>query len=312
MSKIQQSVSRAFSLSTDPRINYHVTYKGAASLMTGIYETGELESAKFYSKPKIGDDESTKLGIIYGEVMISPYIIDSGVSSSNNDPNQILRTYRFIAGDEATEGIVTPTGPGGTPLQNIYYKDPNGQPQPIVNSDGRPSLGNTILATALGTAITSIPKIWDAIKGTSPNKTARVDPVTGKPIPTAGQQTVKEIAAQIPIGELSDVDDAGRSAGDVLTWDPNKNNWVAKSINELVGSSVFSGETEICGGEGGSGGSGGQGGSSTQEPYTTSNSQNAVQVSPDCFNALQPIEYGYYKADGTSVSLGTIDRKSVV
>jgi hypothetical protein len=258
MADILKSVSSAFANTSDARIDYHVVEKGSASLITGVYDQTDPFTQGFYRKPDItGTGDTTKLALIYGQAMITPFLVDAGVSSSTNDPSSILTTYRFITGDGTNSGI--PNGPNGSPLENIYIKDPNGIPQPVVNDSGQPSLGNVILASALGAAISSAPKLWNALTSSSTAKTGTVDPITGKPILSAEAQKAAATAAQISIGQLSDVSDAGKGQDYVLTYDATQLKWVPKSFNELTGG-VF-GSSTICGGAGGTGGSGGAGGS---------------------------------------------------
>lgn len=116
MADIVETVSRAFASTRDIRQNYTTTYLGSSSLLSGSYDTNGSQAAGFYQRPDItGNGDSAKLAIIYGEVMITPYLIDAGVESSTNDPASILKTYRFITGDGENSGI--PNGPNGTPLE---------------------------------------------------------------------------------------------------------------------------------------------------------------------------------------------------
>ena len=257
MANIQKSVSSAFANNRDARIDYHIVEKGSASLITGIYDQTDPFTQGFYRKPDITQvGESAKAGLIYGEVMITPYVRDVGVESSTNDAGSILKTYRFITGEGQNSGV--PVGPNGSPLENVYIRDANGVPQPVVDSAGKPSMGNVLLASALGSAITSLPKIWDAIKGTTTAKTPNVDPVTGKTIPSATEQAATKAAAQIPLGKLTDVNDAGKGDNYVLTYDAKAGMWVAKPINTAISDAV--GSTTVTGGAGGAGGAGGNGG----------------------------------------------------
>jgi hypothetical protein len=257
MANIQKSVSSAFANTRDARIDYHVVEKGSASLITGIYDQTDPFTQGFYRKPDITEvGSSAKAGLIYGEVMITPYVRDVGVESSVNDAASILKTYRFITGEGQNSGI--PVGPNGSPLENVYIRDANGIPQPVVDSAGKPSMGNIVLASALGAAITSAPKIWDAIKGTSTAKTPNVDPVTGKTIPSATEQAATKAAAQIPLGKLTDVNDSEKGDNYVLTYDAKSSMWVAKPINTAFSNAI--GPTTVTGGSGGAGGAGGNGG----------------------------------------------------
>lgn len=287
MADIIKSVTQAFAKTRDARIDYHIVEKGSASLLTGIYDQVDPATQGFYRKPDItGDGETTKLGVIYGEVMITPFVIDAGVESSTNDAGSILKTYRFITGEGENSGV--PIGPNGTPLENVYIRDENGIPQPVVDSDGRPTLSNVILASALGSAITSLPKIWDAIKGSTPAtaKTGSVDPVTGKAIPSAEQQAANAIAAKIPLGQLTDVNDAGKGDNFVLTYDARAGMWVAKPFNTAVAGAL--GNTTVTGGGGGAGGNGGAGGAGG-----AGGDAGGVTPSPDptCYPETSYVEY---------------------
>ena len=329
MANIQKSVTRAFQ-SSDTKINYNIVEKGSSSLLTGIYGEDSDVAAGFYRKPDItGNGEETKLALYYGEVMTTPYLVDAGVNSSTNDPSSILKTYRFITGDGTNEGI--PVGPNGTPLENIYIPNANGQPTPVVDSNGRPSLQNVILASALGSAITSVPKIWDAIKGAAPatSQTKTVDPVTGKPLPSTTEKAATTIGKNLALGELTNVSETGKAQDYALVYDTTQQKWVPKSINELVGS-AFSGTT-ICGGSGGSGGTGGSGSSgassggagATRDPdpfYTTSlltggspisvanqlNVTSLVMTAEDIAAARPTLTVGYINSVGDDETLGTI------
>lgn len=259
MADIIKTVSSAFSKTRNARIDYNIVEKGSASLITGIYDQTDPAVNGFYRKPDItGDGETTKLGVIYGEVMITPFVTDAGVESSTNDAASILKTYRFITGEGTNAGI--PVGPNGTPLENVYIRDENNIPQPVVNSDGRPSLGNIVLASALGGAIASAPKIWDLIKADTPEtaKTSTVDPVTGAPISSATEKAAAAVAANIALGKLTDVNDSGKGDNFILTYNASSGMWVAKSLNEAFGNAI--GPVTVTGGKGGTGGTGGPGG----------------------------------------------------
>lgn len=296
MADIQKSVSRAFQ-SSDAKINYNIVEKGSSSLLTGIYDAESDVAAGFYKKPDItGSGEETKLAVYYGEVMTTPYLVDAGVSSSTNDPASILKTYRFITGDGTNEGI--PIGPNGTPLENVYIPDANGNPTPIIDSNGRPSLQNVVLASALGSAITSIPKIWDAIKGAAPatSQTKTVDPITGKPLASTTEKAATTVGSALALGQLSDVNDVNKAQDYALVYDPTQQKWVSKSINTLVGS-VFS-STTICGGDGGAGGA--SGGAVNQA------GPNCFSIATQRFQELKDLDYGFIDNTGASITLGTM------
>ena len=176
MANIIDAVSSAFDTTKDIRINYNVAEKGSASLLTGVFEQSFPQAKKFYSSPDIVNSEETKLAIIYGKTMISSYLVDAGVESSTNDPANILRTYRFVVGDGETGGVVT--GPNGSPLENIYIIDKNKAPVPVVDSDGRPTVGDVVLASVLGGAISSIPNIWNTIFNNSKSDPTKNSPVS--------------------------------------------------------------------------------------------------------------------------------------
>ena len=122
-------------------------------------------------------------------------------------------------------------------------------------------MGNVLLASLLGSAITSAPKIWDLIAGSPTDQTKRVDPVTGKPLPTADDQKAASAAGKLKIGQLSDVNDTNKKNLDVLVYDAASGIWVTKNLHDLLESTgALSGDT-VCGGDGGNGGDGGHGGS---------------------------------------------------
>ena len=261
MADIIKAVSSAFASTKDTLINYHIVEAGASSLLTGIYNSQDDVTTGFYKAPDItGGGTTTKLALIYGEVMITPYLIDAGVSSSTNDPASIVKTYRFVAGDGTNGGVVT--GPNGSPLENVYIKDPNGVPQPVINSDGKPSMGTVVLASALGGLISSAPKIWDALTADpAAPKIGTNDPITGKTLPSATQQIADNLAKQIPLGKLTNVSEDGKADNYILAYNSSKGIWEPKSINVTLQESGALGSMEICGGAGGSGGGGGAGGS---------------------------------------------------
>lgn len=288
MSKILNTVSSAFAVTRDALISYNIAEKGSSSLLTGVYEEKDPITDGFYSKPDItGNGESTKAAIIYGEVMITPFLIDMGVDSATNDPSSILKTYRFIAGDGVNSGPVT--GPNGTPLENIYIRDPNGIPQPVVDSDGRPSMSNVLLASALGSAITSAPKLWDAIKGSAPasSQTSTVDPVTGKPLLSVTDKNAQDLAKKLSLGELSNVDESGKGDNYVLTYDATKGVWVAKSFNTGISDSGALSSSTVCGGSGGSGGNGGAGG----DGGDGGSGGTTPEVPPECTPTSSFVQY---------------------
>ena len=288
MANIQQSVSSAFANTRDARIDYHIVEKGSASLITGIYDQVDPITQGFYRKPDITQvGQSAKAALIYGRVMITPYTIDVGVESSTNDPASILKTYRFIMGEGQNSGV--PVGPNGSPLENIYIRDANGVPQPVVDSAGKPSMSNVILASALGAAITSAPKIWDAIKGGSTAKIPSVDPVTGKPILSATEQAANKAAAQIPLGKLVDVNDSEKGDNYVLTYDAKTSMWVAKPINTAFSNAI--GPTTVSGGSGGGGGAGGDGGDGGDGGSAGTGGGGGTPAPDPCLPSTSFVEY---------------------
>jgi hypothetical protein len=280
MADIIKSVTRAYEFTNDFKIDYHLVEQGSPALITGIYETGTEITQNFYKKPDItGDDSTTKSAIIYGEVMITPYIVDFGVETSTNDPSSVLKTVRFHMGDGEQQGIVP--GPTGSNLENVYLIRPNKVPQPVIDSDGRPTTGDVILAATLGGVITSAPKIWDAIKASTPpaSKVSNIDPVTGKAIPTAKEKDAATVQNAITLDGLSDVNAAGKGTNFVPTWDPTTSKWVAKSPNQIL-TGIFT-DGQVCGGaggQGGTGGTGGQGGGSTSGTIDTTYGVSIISV----------------------------------
>lgn len=291
MADIIKSVTRAYEFTNDFNIDYHLVEQGSPALITGIYETGTEITQNFYKKPDItNDDSTTKSAIIYGEVMITPYIVDFGVETSTNDPSSVLKTVRFHMGDGEQQGIVP--GPTGSNLENVYLIRPNKVPQPVIDSDGRPTTGDVILAATLGGVITSAPKIWDAIKASTPpaSKVSNIDPVTGKAIPTAKEKDAATVQNAITLDGLSDVNAAGKGTNFVPTWDPTTSKWVAKSPNQIL-TGIFT-DGQVCGGaggQGGTGGTGGQGGGSTSGTIDTTYGVSIISVagsgSPVSFTA---------------------------
>jgi len=261
MSDIKKSVMKAFEKTNDFRISYDISEKGASSLISKIYTKKDAEEMKFYRKPELADGDETKLAIIYGEVLITPYIIDMGTTGGTQDPENIKKTIRFIMGDGETEGIVE--GPNGSPLENIYIGRDKETPQPVIDSDGRPSTKDVILAAALGGAIKSLPNLWNKFVDDAPEeqKIGEKDPITGDVIKTQKERETEEtIGKNLSIGGLSDVTDSKDKGTDyILAWDNCLNQWTPRDINSLLQEN--STITGAKGGDGGSGGAGGSGGS---------------------------------------------------
>lgn len=257
MANISDIVSRSFEGSRDFRLTYDVSEKGAANLLSGIYSRKDAIDRKFYKKPELAEGEEVKLAILYGEIMITPYIIDVGSSTGTQDPASIRRTIRFIAGDGVTEGVVV--GPNGSQLENVYMGGTDKEvPQPVVSQDGRPTTKDVIIAGALGGAITSAPKIWDLISSavSGDDTVTDIDPVTGGPIKTVAEQIQEATLGQnLRLEGLSDVSVGNKSSGYVLAFDNATQKWVATPISDLLDGTV-----SVTGGSGGSGGDGGQGG----------------------------------------------------
>lgn len=308
MSDISKSVSNAFGGTKDYRIDYHLVESGSPALITGLYSSTSDVALDFYKKPDItSGDGTTKSVKIYGEVLITPYLVDSGVTNSTNDPSSVIKTYRFHLGSGSTAGIVP--GPNGNQLENVYLINPNQTPVPVVSGTGRPSTGDVVLAATLGGLITSTPKIWDAIKSAAPanQKAPQIDPVTGKAIPSTSAINQKNASAGVLLDTLGNVNAQGKGENWVLAWDPASSTWKAVSPNQLVGLAVPGGM--ICGGAGGTGGTGGGGGS------TGGGSSSAVGVSgPIVATGLDyltlvnnlPVTVYYIDDSGNQVNAGTI------
>ncbi len=285
---IANSVAKAFEQTRNTRISYNIVEKGSSSLLTGIYGPDDSRTQDFYKKPDItqgGTD--TKLAVIYGKMMITPYIVDAGVSSSTNDPANVQTTYRFIMGDGTHEGIVP--GSTGKDVQNVYLIDKNKAPVPIVNGDGRPTTGDVVLASVLGSAVSSVPKLWSNLVASAPSsaKAPSVDPVTGKLIPTTAQKNADAISQRIPLDNLLNVNTSSKSDNWVLVWDVSQGLWVAKSVNTIIADSVS--VIGACGGDGGNGGAGGNGGSGGDGG--NGGGSGTVTVPPNCEPVVTAVTY---------------------
>jgi hypothetical protein len=253
--KVSKIVSQAFQPTNDFRVGFNLDLVGASNLISPVFYEEEAIRRRFYSKPEIAQGDETKVAIIYGEALISPYIIDMGVSPGPNDPSSIQRTIRFIMGDGENEGVVV--GPNGSELENVYLGG-----QPVVNSSGRPSLRDIALSGFAGGALAkAIPAIWDAISDAAEKRVGDIDPVTGKPMPSKAEQDRAALLSNIALDDLSNVEDNSdfpKGRNWVLAWDACSGVWIPKSLNEILNETVDI--DGACGGDGGSGGSGGAGG----------------------------------------------------
>jgi hypothetical protein len=277
MAKITDIVNRSFEDVRDFKIEYGIKEKGAASLLTGVYSRKEADSRKFYKKPALAESDEVKLAILYGEVMITPYIIDMGSSTGTQDPEAIKKTIRFIVGEGQTEGV--PVGPNGSQLENVYIDDGKDYPDPVITSDGRPTTKDVIIASALGGVMSSIPSIWDAIVGDvdDANIVTDTDPVTGGKIQSVNEQQLA--ATTLTLEGLADVNAGAKNDGYVLAYDNKEQKWVPTPIGELIGDVQSEGVSGGAGGDGGDGGAGGTGGMVTDDPvkYPDTSLQK-----PDC------------------------------
>lgn len=213
------------------RVNYLTNEVGATALKSGYYPKGSERTEGFYSKPDIADDTETKLSIIYGEVLITPYIIDTGVQAGPNDPESILKTIRFIAGIGEHEGVKV--GPNGSLLENVWLGTEN--PQPVIASDGKPTTKDVVIASLTGGAISSIPQIWKkAFADVDPaDKIAEIDPISGLPIKTVAEQELEKNAESLYLGDLGNVTDTSAHAY-VLVRDGCSGEWITKHISDVL------------------------------------------------------------------------------
>ena len=235
---IRDIVSQSFEQSRDLKIEHTIEQNGASHLLSAVYNNKDAADRKFYRKPKLAEGEETKLAILYGETMITPYILDIGVGNGTNDPENITRTIRFIAGDGETEGVVI--GPNGSLLENVYMGSEGEQPQPVIDDDGKPSTKDILLGAALGGLVQSIPGIWDVITDDAPeaDKVGEIDPTSGEKIKTIKEKAQqKKLTGDLTVEELSNVTDANIiQAADnyILAYDGCTQTWVPRHINELM------------------------------------------------------------------------------
>lgn len=230
--KINKIVQRSFNQLDNIGISNRIEQRGGSVLVTAVYDIEESIKRNFYKKPKLAQGDETKLAILYGETMITPYIIDVGSSSGANDPASIQKTIRFIAGDGDTEGVVI--GPNGTPLENIYIGGADEQPQPIIDSDGRPSTKDIIYGSVLGGVVQSAPAIWDAIFNDD-DKVADVDPITGGKILSKSEKELqKTVGGVLSIDDLSDVYSTDKGDDYILVYEACSGKWIAKHISQLL------------------------------------------------------------------------------
>jgi len=237
---IKDIVQQSFEDSRDLRIDHTITQRGASHLLSAVFDKEDAEERKFYRKPKLAEGDETKLAIIYGETMITPYIIDIGVGNGINDPENITRTIRFIAGDGESGGVVT--GPNGSELENVYMGSEGEAVQPVIDDDGMPSTKDIIIASALGGLVSSVPKIWDAITTAAPDadKIGEANPVTGEKILSKEEKIKNDnIASAVEVSQLKNVDSTVTPEGDyILVFDNCKKEWVPKPMSEMVGDNL--------------------------------------------------------------------------
>ena len=233
---IKDIVSQSFEQGRDLRIEHTIENNGASHLLSAVYNNKDAEERKFYRKPKLAEGEETKLAILYGETMITPYIIDVGVANGINDPASITRTIRFIAGDGETEGVVI--GANGSLLENVYMGSEGESPQPVLSDSGVPSTKDVILASALGGLIDSVPKIWDALFNDAPDadEIKDINKKTGEKLKSNKEKRdAKELSENLRIEQLLNVcDDETPYDGYILVYDNCKKEWCPKHINELM------------------------------------------------------------------------------
>ena len=239
---IKDIVSQSFEQSRDLRIEHTIEQSGASHLLSAVYNADDAEKRKFYRKPKLAEGEETKLAILYGETMITPYILDVGVGNGINDPANITRTIRFIAGDGETEGVVI--GPNGSLLENVYMGSEGEQAQPVIDDDGKPSTKDILIGAALGGIVQSIPSIWDAITNDAPDadKVGEIDPTSGEKIKTIREKAqADKLTSTLNIEGLANVTDESvvKAADDyILVYDGCTKTWVPKHISEIMANAI--------------------------------------------------------------------------
>lgn len=157
------------------QIAQKIGQRGMASLLSKTYATlADAQTvANFYSGEEFGFEIGSIIPIIYGEVLIRGYTLDSGQIRSDIDEDDILKVFRFIQGEGPTEGIV---GVGQDKLQNVIINC-----EPVVDPEtGKASKHNIglkeILGVGGGLALMASPYIARLFKK---------DPVTGQTIPSA-------------------------------------------------------------------------------------------------------------------------------
>ena len=233
---IKGIVKKSFESNQTLRIEHNLEERGASSLISAIFTEQDAEQRKFYRKPKLAEGNETKLAILYGETMITPYILDLGTSTGRNDPENITRTVRFIAGDGETEGVVV--GPNGSLLENVYIGAENETPQPVIDDSGLPTTKDILIASALGGLAQSLPSIWDAIFDDTgdEDKVGEFNPKTGGKILTDKEKKQAESLGQtLPVEGLSDVRAEERKDNDdILVWDNCYKEWKIVHVTELL------------------------------------------------------------------------------
>ena len=250
MKEITSIVKRSFDNGDKIRITNNINLIGASSVISAVYNNQDAEERKFYRKPKLAEGNETKLAILYGETMITPYIIDIGSSAGTNDPASIVKTIRFVAGDGETVGVVP--GPNGSQLENVYLGRDNSQPQPVINDDGKPTTKDILLGAALGGVISNIPNIWNAIMDDSNEEVTDIDPITGGKIVTQAEKELRQsIAKTIGLGDLYDVIDSNAKQDYILVYENCTKTWVAKHISEVLNGQI---QVELTGGQAGEAG----------------------------------------------------------
>ena len=233
---IKGIVKKGFESTQNLRIEHTIEEKGASSLISGVFTNEDAEERKFYRKPELAEGEETKLAILYGETMITPYIIDLGTSTGRTESENITRTVRFIAGDGETEGVVV--GPNGSILENVYMGSAGENPQPVIDDSGRPSTKDILVASALGGLVQSVPAIWDAIFDDTPDedKVGEVDPITGGKILTDEEKKqLATLGENLAVEGLSDVEpEESKDGDDILYWDNCYKTWRIGHFTELL------------------------------------------------------------------------------
>lgn len=279
MANIRPTLRRTFTLS-DLRLKNVIEERGANYVLSPSYSPEEARERNFYSPPQIARDQEDKLAIIYGEVLISPFVQDLGEDVSPNGSGGTVKTIVFRAGEGETEGVVI--GPNGSLLENVYIGQGDKTPEPVIDSDGRPSTKDVVLASSIGPIAAAIPGLWRALQSESEDEIEINDPVTGKPVKSPNEKArEKELEESTFLDDLADVEAREKQTGSVLMYNACEGDWTSVHITDVLRQYVdIDGATGGSGGAGGAGGDGGSGGAGG-DPGVPEGSEPAPEFEPD-------------------------------